>query len=116
MNSDTWLPTAPVRVTLRKPPGSTASALRTHGNQVHIKAARTEYLGRSALAECSESLLVSRAVFAGDSAGSNPTVVVLTHNPEIISPPLGCRAILLGQSFVPQGEQRVDPRRLQSGT
>src|ERR1700694_3158039 len=41
MNSDTWLPTAPARVTLTKPPVNTESALRMHANQTCIVAAQT---------------------------------------------------------------------------
>src|SRR6266849_8029356 len=78
MNSDTWLPTAPARVTLTEPPVNTASALRMHANQTYIEAAPTEHSGRTGLVrphhlnndltpssatdcrERSESLLVSR--------------------------------------------------------
>src|SRR5712692_10555301 len=43
MNSDTWLPTAPARVTLTKPPVNTENALRMHANQAYIEAAQTEH-------------------------------------------------------------------------
>src|SRR5260370_12512786 len=41
MNSDTWLPTAPARVTLTGPPMNTESGLRMHANQTYIEAAQT---------------------------------------------------------------------------
>src|SRR6266849_22495 len=89
MNSDIWLPTAPARMMLTKPPVNTESALRMHANQTCIEAAQTEHSGRTELVrphhliddvtcspasvchERSESLLVSRLVFTGDLAGSN---------------------------------------------
>src|SRR6266853_1748374 len=49
MNSDTWLPTAPPRVTQTKPPVNTESGLRMHANQPHIEAAQTEHSGRTGL-------------------------------------------------------------------
>src|SRR5258707_7746846 len=36
MNSDIWLPTAPARMPLTKPPVNTESALRMHANQTYI--------------------------------------------------------------------------------
>src|SRR5713226_9184527 len=89
MSSDTWLPTAPARVTLTEPPVNTGSALRMHANQAYIEAAQTEHSGRTVLVrphhrnndltrspaavccEYSESHLVSHAVFTGNSAVSN---------------------------------------------
>src|ERR1700730_16799824 len=43
MNSDTWLPTAPARVTLTKPPVTTESALKMQANQTYIEGARAEH-------------------------------------------------------------------------
>ena len=40
MNSDTWLPTAPARISLTKPPMNTESALRMHANQTYISVYR----------------------------------------------------------------------------
>src|SRR5437879_5332399 len=49
MNSDTWLPTAPARVTLTKPPGNTESALKVHTNRTLIEPVRTEHSGQTGL-------------------------------------------------------------------
>src|ERR1700722_5484151 len=43
MNSDTWLPTAPARVTLTKPPVTTESALKMQANQTYIEGAQAEH-------------------------------------------------------------------------
>src|SRR5947209_2149566 len=40
MNSDIWLPTAPARMLLTKPPVNTESALRMHANQRYISVYR----------------------------------------------------------------------------
>ena len=49
MNSDSWLPTAPVRTTLTKQPVNTESGLRMHASQKYIKAAQKKDLARTIL-------------------------------------------------------------------